>query len=106
MTTFAGDLARGLAFVHKETGMEVVLVGHSSGGGLAQFCLDKGRVGGVGVGKVKGVVLAGSIPGFGRYVLPILPIFHSSLINFLRNIADIEAKIDLIQYHNHSLTNK
>ncbi|TID25750.1 alpha beta hydrolase fold protein [Venturia nashicola] len=65
MTSFAEDLARGLAFVQKETGMEVVLVGHSSGGGLVQVCLDRGRVGGVGVGKVKGVVLAGSVPGFG-----------------------------------------
>lgn len=68
MSTFAEDLARGLVWVREETGLEVVLVGHSSGGGLAQFCLDKGRVGGVGVGKVKGLCLAGAIPGFGRYV--------------------------------------
>ncbi|QDS73337.1 hypothetical protein FKW77_006648 [Venturia effusa] len=65
MSTLAEDLARGLAYVRETAGEEVVVVGHSSGGGLVQFCLDKGRVGGVGVGKVKGVALAGSIPGFG-----------------------------------------
>ncbi|KAF2754626.1 alpha/beta-hydrolase [Pseudovirgaria hyperparasitica] len=38
---------------------EVVLVGHSSGGGLAQYVLSEGMV------RVKGLVLLGSVPGFG-----------------------------------------
>jgi pimeloyl-ACP methyl ester carboxylesterase len=39
--------------------VEVVLVGHSSGGGLSQIMLSAGDV------KVKGLVLVGSIPCFG-----------------------------------------
>ncbi|KAK4122776.1 alpha/beta-hydrolase [Parathielavia appendiculata] len=45
--------------VEREGGKEVVLVGHSSGGGLSQFLLDKKDL------KVKGLVLTGAIPGFG-----------------------------------------
>lgn len=69
MSTFAGDLARGIKWVEKETGEEVCLVGHSSGGGLAQYCLSEGRAGGVEFGMVKGLCLAAAIPGFGRYVI-------------------------------------
>lgn len=74
MSTFAGDLARGVEWVEGETGEEVVLVGHSSGGGIAQYVLSEGmggngvKMGGDGALKVKGLCLAGSIPGFGRYV--------------------------------------
>lgn len=43
----------------REAGREVVLVGHSSGGGLSQFILSQQEL------KVKGLVLAGAVPGFG-----------------------------------------
>jgi pimeloyl-ACP methyl ester carboxylesterase len=39
--------------------VEVVLVGHSSGGGLSQLILSDGDV------RVKGLALCGAIPGFG-----------------------------------------
>ncbi len=39
-----------------------VLVGHSSGGGLAQYVLSEGMA------QVEGLVLLGSIPNFGSYV--------------------------------------
>ncbi|KAM7204778.1 putative Abhydrolase domain containing protein [Rhypophila sp. PSN 637] len=56
----ADDLLSGIRFVQeREDGREVVLVGHSSGGGLSQFVLSEGNV------KVNGLVLAGAVPGFG-----------------------------------------
>lgn len=96
MSTFAEDLARGLAFVRESAGEEVVVVGHSAGGGLAQFCLDKGRVGGVGVGKVKGVVLAGSVPGFGRYVLILISFSYRLLILMFFSTWKISRQFELI----------
>jgi pimeloyl-ACP methyl ester carboxylesterase len=84
MRTFAGDLACGIRWVKDNFSeisgddssglqVEVVLVGHSSGGGLGQYILSEGMDGMGGKGgekalRVKGLVLAGSIPGFGRYV--------------------------------------
>lgn len=44
--------------------VEMVLVGHSSGGGLAQYILSADLLNGVGV-KIKGLVLMGAVPGFG-----------------------------------------
>ncbi|EAA27619.2 alpha/beta-hydrolase [Neurospora crassa] len=44
--------------------VEMVLIGHSSGGGLAQYILSAGLLGGLGV-KIKGLVLMGAVPGFG-----------------------------------------
>ncbi|KAK3490338.1 Alpha/Beta hydrolase protein [Neurospora hispaniola] len=44
--------------------VEMVLIGHSSGGGLAQYILSAGLLGGLSV-KIKGLVLMGAVPGFG-----------------------------------------
>lgn len=55
----ADDFVTGIKYVQEKEGKEVVLVGHSSGGGLSQFVLGEGDV------KVKGLVLAGAIPAFG-----------------------------------------
>lgn len=56
----ADDVVAGLRWAQeREGGREVVLVGHSSGGGLAQYVLSEGDV------KVKGLVLAAAVPGFG-----------------------------------------
>lgn len=43
----------------REQGAEVVLVGHSSGGGMLQGILSEGLV------SASGLVLAGAVPGFG-----------------------------------------
>jgi alpha-beta hydrolase superfamily lysophospholipase len=43
----------------KEGGGSVVLVGHSSGGGLSQLILSKG------LAKVRGLALVAAIPNFG-----------------------------------------
>jgi pimeloyl-ACP methyl ester carboxylesterase len=59
---FAKDLIAGIRYVEEKEGQEVVLVGHSSGGGLSQLILSKGDV------KVKGVALLGAVPAFGSYV--------------------------------------
>lgn len=54
------DLVAGIRAVEKREGQkEVVLVGHSSGGGLSQFLLNEGDV------KVKGLALLGAVPGTG-----------------------------------------
>jgi len=59
----ADDVVAGIRFVQaREGGKEVVLVGHSSGGGLSQFILSQGDV------SVKGLALMGAVPGFGSYV--------------------------------------
>lgn len=55
----ADDFVTGIKYVQEKEGQDVVLVGHSSGGGLSQFVLGEGDV------KVKGLVLAGAIPAFG-----------------------------------------
>ncbi len=56
----ADDVLAGLRWAQeREGGKEVVLVGHSSGGGLSQFILsEKGA-------KVKGLALVGAVPGYG-----------------------------------------
>lgn len=56
----ADDVLAGLRWVNqRENGREVVLVGHSSGGGLSQFILSEKEV------KVKGLALVAAVPGFG-----------------------------------------
>ncbi|KAK8094931.1 Arylesterase [Apiospora hydei] len=56
------DLVAGIKAVQAREGEgEVVLVGHSSGGGLSQFLLNEGDV------KVKGLGLLGAVPGTGSY---------------------------------------
>jgi len=59
----ADDLVAGVKAVQErereETGSEVVLVGHSSGGGLSQFIVAEGDV------RVKGLGLLGAVPGTG-----------------------------------------
>ncbi|KAK3344792.1 Alpha/Beta hydrolase protein [Neurospora tetraspora] len=55
-----GDVERG-----KEEEVEMILVGHSAGGGQAQYILSSADLlSGLGV-KVKGLVLMGAMPGFG-----------------------------------------
>ena len=69
----ASDVRAALKWAtEREGGREVLLVGHSSGGGLAQIVLGGYRGKGVresenreGV-RVRGLVLVGSVPGFGR----------------------------------------
>ncbi|KXJ96389.1 Alpha/Beta hydrolase protein [Microdochium bolleyi] len=56
------DLVAGIKAVEeKEGGKQVVLVGHSSGGGLSQLLLNEGDV------KVQGLALLGAVPGTGSY---------------------------------------
>ncbi|TGJ82889.1 hypothetical protein E0Z10_g5882 [Xylaria hypoxylon] len=55
----ANDFVAGIRAVQEWEGSEVVLVGHSSGGGLSQFILSKGDV------RVKGLALLGAVPGSG-----------------------------------------
>jgi pimeloyl-ACP methyl ester carboxylesterase len=55
----ADDVVAGLQWVQKVEGKEVVLVGHSSGGGLSQYILSEKNV------TVKGLALLGAVPGFG-----------------------------------------
>jgi pimeloyl-ACP methyl ester carboxylesterase len=59
---FANDFAAGIKAVQEREGSEVVLVGHSSGGGLSQFLVGEDNV------RVKGLALLGSVPGSGSYV--------------------------------------
>ncbi|KAK7415080.1 hypothetical protein QQZ08_012440 [Neonectria magnoliae] len=54
-----GDLVAGIEWVQVREKSEVVLVGHSSGGGLSQGILSEGRV------KVKGLALLGAVPAYG-----------------------------------------
>lgn len=53
------DLVGAVQWVQKHTGGDVVLVGHSSGGGLSQAILGQGKV------KARGLALLGAIPAFG-----------------------------------------
>ncbi|KAH7039934.1 Alpha/Beta hydrolase protein [Microdochium trichocladiopsis] len=55
------DLLAGIKAVEQKENSQVVLVGHSSGGGLSQFLLNEGDV------KVKGLALLGAVPGTGSY---------------------------------------
>jgi pimeloyl-ACP methyl ester carboxylesterase len=56
----ADDVLAGLRWAQeREGGREVVLVGHSSGGGLSQLLLSEKDV------RVKGLVLVAAVPGFG-----------------------------------------
>ena len=64
----AEDALAGLVEVHRMEGerrgkksRDPVLLGHSSGGGLAQYLLSEGRA------KTEALVLCGAVPGFGRY---------------------------------------
>ncbi|KFA60869.1 hypothetical protein S40285_04828 [Stachybotrys chlorohalonatus IBT 40285] len=55
----ADDLVASIRWVQDREGGEVVLVGHSSGGGLSQDILSQGDV------SVKGLALLGAVPAFG-----------------------------------------
>ncbi|KAI5926009.1 Alpha/Beta hydrolase protein [Camillea tinctor] len=55
------DLVAGIKAVEEREGSHVVLVGHSSGGGLSQFILSEGDV------QVKGLALLGAVPGNGSF---------------------------------------
>lgn len=55
----ADDLVAGIKWVEGRENSQVVLVGHSSGGGLSQLVLSNKDI------EVKGLVLAGAVPGFG-----------------------------------------
>ncbi|KAH7320081.1 Alpha/Beta hydrolase protein [Stachybotrys elegans] len=55
----ADDLVAGIRWVQDREDSEVVLVGHSSGGGLGQDVLSQGLV------TVKGLALLGAVPAFG-----------------------------------------
>ncbi|KAH6648802.1 Alpha/Beta hydrolase protein [Truncatella angustata] len=55
------DLVAGIKAVEEKEGSEVVLVGHSSGGGLSQFIVNQGDV------KVKALGLLDAVPGTGSY---------------------------------------
>ncbi|RYP70560.1 hypothetical protein DL771_005379 [Monosporascus sp. 5C6A] len=55
------DLIAGIKAVRDREGSEVVLVGHSGGGGLSQFLLHEGDI------KVKGLALLSAIPGNGSW---------------------------------------
>jgi pimeloyl-ACP methyl ester carboxylesterase len=75
----ADDLVAGIRHVEDAEGREVLLVGHSSGGGLSQLILSRGDV------KVKGLGLLGAVPAFGSYALSSMP---PPLWRMLRIIAD------------------
>ncbi|KAH7106098.1 Alpha/Beta hydrolase protein [Auriculariales sp. MPI-PUGE-AT-0066] len=53
------DVVAGIRFAERREGQQVVLVGHSSGGGISQALLNQGKV------QVKALVLAAAVPGFG-----------------------------------------
>ena len=53
------DLVAGIRWVQDREQSEVLLVGHSSGGGLSQAILSEGDV------TVKGLALLGAVPGSG-----------------------------------------
>lgn len=61
MRVLADDLVAALRHVQTLHGAEVVLVGHSSGGGLAQYALDEGLV------EARGLALLAATPCFGQY---------------------------------------
>lgn len=53
------DLVTGINWVEERENSEVVLAGHSSGGGLSQGVLSEGRI------NVKGLALLGAVPAYG-----------------------------------------
>jgi pimeloyl-ACP methyl ester carboxylesterase len=56
----ADDVVAGFNWARdREGGKDLVLVGHSSGGGLSQLLLSEGDV------TAKGLALVGAVPGFG-----------------------------------------
>ncbi|KAK1965809.1 alpha/beta-hydrolase [Colletotrichum sublineola] len=55
------DAVAAIKWVQERQGSEVMLVGHSSGGGLSQSILSAGQA------HVKGLALLGAVPGFGSY---------------------------------------
>lgn len=55
----ADDLVAGIRWAEGREGSQVVLCGHSSGGGLGQFVLSERGI------TVRGLVLMGAVPGFG-----------------------------------------
>ncbi|KAF6809630.1 alpha beta hydrolase fold protein [Colletotrichum sojae] len=57
----ADDAIAAIKWVQDRQGSEVLLVGHSSGGGLSQGILSAGQA------HVKGLALLGAVPGFGSY---------------------------------------
>lgn len=72
-----GDLAGDVLAAWREVGRwegegreekleEPVVIGHSSGGGLAQYMLSEGLI------ETSGLVLCASVPGHGRYVSSLL----------------------------------
>lgn len=71
----ADDVVAAIRFVQEREGVnEVVLVGHSSGGGLSQLILSEQNV------RVKGLILMGAVPGFGSYVPEIWTIMLRQLL--------------------------
>jgi pimeloyl-ACP methyl ester carboxylesterase len=59
LRNLADDLVAGVKAVQERERSEVVLVGHSSGGGLSQFIVAEADI------QVKGIGLLGAIPGTG-----------------------------------------
>lgn len=55
----ASDLVASIRWAEGRENSQVVLVGHSSGGGLSQLVLSNKDI------KIKGLVLEGAVPGFG-----------------------------------------
>jgi len=60
------DVLVGMAWATKREGCDVVLVGHSSGGGISQAILGQKKA------TVSGLALVAAVPAFGSYVLSIL----------------------------------
>lgn len=58
-SALADDLVAGIRWVEQREGSQVVLCGHSSGGGLSQFVLSERDI------RIKGLALMGAVPGFG-----------------------------------------
>ena len=56
----ASDLITAVADACRRAGQEPIVVAHSSGGGLAQYCLSKGLF------QARGLVLVGAVPHFGN----------------------------------------
>lgn len=56
----AGDLVAAVKEAQEREGQELVLVAHSSGGGLSQYVLSKGLV------RARGLALVGAVPHFGN----------------------------------------
>jgi pimeloyl-ACP methyl ester carboxylesterase len=57
----AGDVVAAIKEAQKREGQDMIVVGHSSGGGLSQYVLAKGMV------KARGLALVGAVPHFGNF---------------------------------------